>query len=101
KQRLNALVLERGTAQNRGQLGRQGSLADRLLEDVLGNLGLLQDQLQQSVVVVGDLLQEVFARCLGGFEQRPGDVGLFLLSAELVFVDDRLHLDEIDDAQKV
>src|ERR1700728_171464 len=101
EQWLHALVLERGAAQNRSQLGREGGLADRLLKNVLRHLGLLEDQLEQSVVVVRDLLQQVLTSGLSGFEQRLRDLGFFLLSAELVFVDDCLHLDEIDDTYKI
>ncbi len=101
QQRLHALVLERRAAQDGSQLRRERGFADRRLEDVLGNLGLLEDQLQQCVVVMGDLLQEVFASSLGRFQQRLGDLHDFLLGAELVFVDDRLHPDEIDDTREI
>ena len=67
QQRLHALVLERGAAQHGRQLGRQRRLADRLLEALLGDLAFLEDQLQQPVVVVGDLLEQVLARGGGRF----------------------------------
>ncbi len=73
QQRLHALVLERGAAQHGRQLDRERRLADRLLEALLGDLGLLEDQLEQPVVVVGDLLQQVLARGGGRFgELRRG-----------------------------
>src|ERR1035441_7640158 len=101
QQRLHALVLEGGPAQDGRQFGRERGPADRVLEDLLGHLGLLEDQLQQWVVVVGDLLEQVFARGTRRFEQALGDVELFLFLAHLVLVDDRLHRHEVHDAQEV
>ncbi len=71
------------------------------LSALLGDLGLLEDQLQQLVVVVGDLLEQVLARGRGGVGQLGGDLDFVLLLAELVLVDDRLHRDEVDDALEV
>ena len=101
EQRLHALVLERRAAQHGGQLGRERRLADRLLEQLLGNLALLEDQLQELVVVVGDFLQQMLARRRRIVGQALGDLDFVLLLAQLVLVDDRLHRDEIDDALEV
>ena len=100
KQRLHALVLERRTTQHGGQMGRERRLADRLLEQLLGNLGLLEDQLDQLVIVVRDFLEQVFASGDGGFEQVLGDLLDLLLLAELVLVDDRLHRHQVDHAEE-
>src|SRR4051812_28873440 len=50
EQRLDALVLERGAAEDGRQLEIQGGLADRRLELVLRDLGLLEDELDELVV---------------------------------------------------
>ena len=71
------------------------------LSSVLGDLAFFEDQLEQRVVVVGDLLEQVFARGLGRFDELRGDLRFFLFGAQLVLVDDRLHLHEVDDAEEV
>ena len=47
---------------NTGVAGGERGLADRLLEALLSDLGLLEDQLDQAVVFVGDRLDQVLAR---------------------------------------
>ena len=101
EQRLHALVLERGAAQHGGQFGRQRGLADRRLQRVRGHLRFLEQQLEQLVVVVGDLLQQVFAARRRRVGEVLGDLDLFLFLAEIVLVDDRLHRDQVDDALEV
>ncbi len=98
QQRLHALVLERAAAQHGGQLGRERRLADRLLDRLLGYVLLLEEQLEQLVVVVGDLLQQMLSRGGGLLDQSLGNLDDLLFGAELVFVDDRLHRHQIDDA---
>ena len=83
------------------QLGRERRLADRLLQRLLGDLGFLEDQLEQLVVVVGDLLEQVLARGRGGVGELRRDLGLFLFLAEVVLVDDRLHRHQVDHAEEV
>ena len=97
EQRLDALVLERRAAQHRGELDVQRRLADR--GDQLGgrDLGLLEDQLDEPVVVVRDLLEQVLAGGLGGVDVAFRDLGDLEVLAELVLVDDRLHVDQVDD----
>ena len=101
EQRLHALVLEARAAQHRGDLDRQRRLADRLLEALGRDLLLLEDHLDELVVVVGDLLEQVLARGRGLVGQLRGNVDDVLLLAELVLVDDRLHLDQVDDPAEV
>jgi hypothetical protein len=101
EQGLDALVLERRAAQDGGQLGGEGRLADRALERLLGHVRLLEDQLEQDVVVVGDLLEQVFARGGGRFLEVLRDLDLFLFLAHVVVVDDRFHRDQVDDAEEV
>ena len=97
EQGLHALVLEARAAQHRGELDRQRGLADRLLEPFGRDLLVLEDHLQQLVVVVRDLLEQVLAGLGGALDLVGGDLDDLLLLAELVLVDDRVVLDEVDD----
>ena len=72
EQRLDALVLERRAAQHRRQLDLERRLADRRDQELRRDLGLLEDQLDELVVVVGDLLEQVLARGGGGVAMRSG-----------------------------
>src|SRR3954469_15631697 len=101
EQRLDALVLEGGPAEDRRHVEVKRRLADRRLELVDGDLGFLEDELDELVVVVGDLLEQVLARLVGAVEVVLGDVDDVELLAELVLVDDRLHPDEVDDPDEV
>ena len=76
-------------------------LADRRAEQVDRDLGLLEDQLEQLVVVVRDLLEQLLAGGLGDVLVVVGDVGDLDVLAELVVVDDRLHVEKVDDPQEV
>jgi hypothetical protein len=76
-------------------------LADRRLEAVARDLGLLEDQLDELVVVVGDLLEQVLARARGRVGELVGDVDDVDSLPELVLVEDRLHRDEVDDPAEV
>ena len=67
-------------------------LADRLLEAVDGDLGLLEDQLDELVVVVADLLEQVLARGLRAASACSSGISTTIdVLAEVVLVDDRLH----------
>ena len=66
-----------------------------------GDLLLLEDHLEQLVVVLGDLLEQVLARGRGRVDELGRDLDDVLLLAELVLVDDRLVLDQVDDAAEV
>src|SRR4051794_15048817 len=101
EQRLDALVLERGAAEDRRHVEVERRLANRRLELVDGDLGFLEDELDELVVVVGDLLEQVLARLVGAVDVILGDVDDVELLAELVLVDDRLHPDEVDDPDEV
>ncbi len=50
---------------------------------------------------MGDLLEQVLARAGGSFGEVLGDLDLVDFLAHLVLVDDRLHRDEVDDAEEV
>src|SRR3954470_13203196 len=101
EQRLDALVLERRAAEDRRHLEVERRLADRGLELVDRDLGLFEDELDELVVVVGDLVEQVLARRGGAVGVLVRDVDDVELLAELVLVDDRLHPDEVDDADEV
>ncbi len=99
--RLHALVLERAAAQHRDDLGghRSGAdAADQLLGGQLGAIEVLHHQLvvalghglEQQVPVLGHLLDHV-----------GGDLRAAAGGAEVVGVDDRLLLDQVDDAPEV
>ena len=62
---------------------------------------LLEVVVHQLVVVVGDGLDQLGAGGLGGLLHVGGDVLLAPLLAEVVLVDDRLHLHEVDHAGEV
>ena len=102
EQRLHALVLERRAAEDRRELEVERRLADRLLEQRDRDLGLLEDQLDDLVVgVVRELLEQVLARAGRGVGVLGRDLDDVLLLAEVVLVDDGLHLDEVDDPEEV
>jgi hypothetical protein len=101
QQRLHALVLERGAAQRRRELELERRLADRLAEQVDRDLGVLEDELQELVVVVRDLLEQVLAGGRGDVLVVVGDVDDVDVLAQLVVVDDRLHVQKVDDPQEV
>ena len=75
------------------------SVASRIdcLSRVDRDLLVLEDHLQQLVVVVRDLLEQVLAGLGGALDVVGGDLDDLLLLAELVLVDDRVVLDEVDD----
>ena len=101
EQGLNALVLERGATQHRGQLAGKSRLADRGLELVDRNLSLIEDQLDELVVEVGDLIEQVLARLCGSGLELVGDLTNLMLLAEVVRVDDRVVLDQVDDPDQI
>ena len=101
EQRLHALVLERGAAEHRGHLDVEGRLVQRLGDPLVGDLLLVEVGLHQLVVVVGAGLDQLGAVLLGALAQVLGDLLVLELGAELVLPDQRLHLDQVDDALEV
>ncbi len=97
EQRLHALVLEARAAQHRRHPDRQRRRTDRLLEARSWNLLLLEDHLEQLIVVVRDLLQQVLAGGSGVLGELRRNLDHILVLAELVLVDDRDVLDQVDD----
>ena len=68
-----------------------------MLETGRWDLLLLEDHLEQLVVVLRDLLEQVLAGGRGPLGQLGRDLDDLLLLAELVPVDDRPVLDQVDD----
>ena len=98
EQRLHALVLEGGAGEHRGDRDVERRLADVLDQPVGLDRLVLQVVLHQLLVVVRDGLDEGGARLGGDLDVRLGDVDDLPLLAEIVLVDDRLHVDQVDDA---
>ena len=102
EQRLHALVLEGGAEQHRrdrvGERPRAERAADHLGRD--GRL-VLEVRLHQLVVVLGDRVDQRVVRLLGGGRELGRDLADGERLPELVLVDDRAHLDEVDDADVV
>ncbi len=99
EQRLHALVLEGGAAEHGGDLQVQRRAVQRLGDPLVRDLLLVEVHLHQLVVVVGAGLDQVRARLVDGVHHLGGDVleGLEL-GAQLVLPDERLVLDQVDDA---
>ena len=103
EQGLDALVLERGAAQDRVELVGQGGATDRGLELLDGELALLEVLLHDVVVGLGQRLEELLA-VLGGL---LGQLGRDLL--DLVVLTHRglaapgqgTHADQVDDTEEV
>ena len=102
EQRLHALVLEGGAEQHRRDRVGERPGAKRAL-DHLGRHGrlVLEVRLHQLVVVLRDRVDQRVVRHLGGGGVLVGDLPDRERLAELVLVDDRPHLDEVDDADVV
>jgi hypothetical protein len=99
---LDALVLERGPAQHRGQRPGDGRAPDGRDQLVLGRLGALQVQLHHLVVVLGDGLEQpvaILARRLDVVVRDPDDVVLVALALGLP--EQRAHAHQVDDAAEV
>ena len=101
EQRLHALVLERGAAQQRGDRDVERGLADRRTQPVDVDVLLGQVGLHERVVVLRDGLEQAHARGVGGLGHLGGDLVDRPLATEVVVVHDRLHVDQVDDAAEV
>ena len=76
-------------------------LADDLPEVLGGDLLPLQVGLEQMVVVIGDGFHQLETVLVGKLAVVLGDLRDLELGAEFVLVDERLHLDEVDDAPEL
>ncbi|APA94092.1 hypothetical protein NS506_00001 [Nocardia seriolae] len=97
---LHALVLERGTAQHRVELGVDGHLANRALDLLDRELLAAEELLQQRLIGLGDGLQQLLAVLLGALLEVGRDLDDLVLLAELglALPDLGVHLDQVDDA---
>ena len=99
---LHALVLERRAAQDRDEAERQRALAQTEADLVLGERLVVEVLLHQRLVLAGDEVEQLGPVLLGLGAVLGGDVALFVGGAlVLALPHDRLHLDEVDDAQEV
>ncbi len=99
---LDALVLERGTAQHRGNHAGDRGPPDG--GDELLGVGLiaLQVQLHHLFVVLGDGLEQVVAPLAGSFDVVDRDLGdLVVLALVLALPEQSAHPDQVDDAAEV
>jgi hypothetical protein len=102
EQRLHALVLEGGAAQDRGDRDRESGLAKRPPDHLGRNRGLVEEiRLEQLLVVLGDRVDQLVVVLLRLLAQAFGNFDRGDLRAEVVLPDDALHLDEIEDAAEV
>ena len=92
EQRLDALVLERGAAEDRDDAGLDGGVAEALAQVVGGDLLLADVLLEHVLVVLGDDVDQLVAPVLGVVEHVGGDVDGLELLAHAVVPDQRLHL---------
>ena len=104
EQRLHALVLERGAAQDRVDACRR-CVARRMAGDelLLGGLLALEVELHDLVVVLGERLEELVAPLAGGLGVVGRDVDdvVHLALGRSALQSRRLHLDQVDDALEV
>ena len=101
EQRLHALVLERGAAEDRGDLGREGRLAQGVDQLGLRDLFLAEEGFHQLFVVVGAGFDQRGAVFLGLVLQVLGNLDFLVGGAELVGPDQAFHLHQVDDAFEV
>src|SRR5829696_912171 len=101
EQRLHALVLEGGAAEDGRHLDVEGRAVKRLGDPVVRDLLVVEVSLHQLVVVVGAGLDQLGAVLLGLLGEVLGNVLVLELRAELVLPDERLVLDQVDDPDEV
>src|SRR5690606_28668310 len=102
EKRLNALVLERGTAKDRVELDFDRALTDQRAQLVIRRKLAFQVTLESSLVDLNSGLDQLLAVFLGLILQIGRDLDDVPLGAErFVAPDQSIHLDEIDDANEV
>src|SRR5664280_1136414 len=107
EQGLHALVLVRGAAEDVVARTRQHGAPDAGLDlglgDVLARVPLLEPQLGELVVGIGESSDELLAGCGGLLEQVGGDLldGVVLADRRLAVPCERAHADQVDDADEV
>ncbi len=103
EQGLDALVLERGATEDRRERRRQGALADRGDEQLLGDVLALHGEFHHLVADVRHGVQERLAVLRGLLLQVGRDVDdvVHLALGGLGGPDQRLHADKVDNALEV
>ncbi len=102
EQRLDALVLEGRTQNDRKQLQRDRRLAQRLPQFFGGDFLAFQKLVQDVVVVLGNRLHQLSMECFRLLLQFGGDrLGDIFRAHGLVVPDDRLHVDQVDHSTKL
>ena len=102
EQRLHALVLEGGAAQNRNEGDVADRLADQPLQGLLVGLDAIEIGGHDVVIELNRRLQQDMPIFLGFLLEIGGNFGVVIFRAEgLVFPDHSLHADEIDDALEI
>ena len=102
EQQLDALVLEGGAEQYRRDLVGERARADGAADHLRGHRGLvLEVRPEHLVVEVRDRVDQLVVVLLGLLDELGRDLDDVELLAEVVLVDDGLHVDEVDDACEV
>src|SRR6478752_9815215 len=103
EQGLDALVLERGAAQDRVELVGQGGATDRGLELLDGELALVEELLHDLVVGVRQRLEQLLAVLRGLLGQLGRDLldDVVLTDRGLATPHEGAHADQVDDADEV
>ncbi len=102
EQRLHALVLEGRAAENRNERDVPDRLADQPLQGLEARLLAVEKRGQHFVVEFDGGFNQLLAIFLGLVEQLGRDLFVVIFGAEaLVFPDDRLHAQQIDDALEI
>ena len=96
--RLDALVLERRAGEHGHELGLERPEPEAVADLGGGERLALEVLVGERVVGLGDDLDHLLAPLRGVGLERLGDLDDVDLRAEVVAIQDRLHLDEVDDA---
>ena len=94
---LNALVFIAGTAENGRNSHGDGRLAEALFEVFDREVAVLKIFFHQLVVLLGNGFHEFSAVFLGILHHLGRDIRLFEVLAEIVFINFRIHVDEVND----
>ena len=101
EERLNALIAIGSTAGDRAELARYRTLADDCLDLIFRDLFAAEVLLHEVIVELGKSLEEDLTVFLSLILHVIRDRDFIFDFAEVVFIDDGFHLDEVDDALEV
>ena len=100
EQRLNAAIAIRRAARDGRHLAIDRRLANDGFDFILGDGVAAEIFFHEVVVLLGASLQKFIAILLGDFSQVVGNVDFGGFLPEIVVIDNRVHLDQIDDARE-